>query len=306
VYVAPPVATTAALSVDPATAAADSPVALTVDVSTSITEAPVGPTTGTVKFYDNGGSDVDAVTAQSTLLGSASPGPGGTATLTYGFFGVGLHDILGVFDPVDPSAYRPSTSLIVPFTATPPVYPPDAQTLEVTIPAGSITITTPYDSSDPFHLGTATLDANARAFHASAVFGDPADPAAGVTITDTRAGDLPWTASAEATDFTDGRSPPDRINSQNLALIDVEPDYIGGNALQSPDVTTTDVTSTPPGGTAYPPTATGTDGLGGVPHQFAAAVAGAGSVYLGGTLVLSAPTSTPAGIYTTTLTFTAA
>ena len=55
----------------------------------------------------------------------------------------------------------------------------------------------------------------------------------------------------------------------------------------------------------YGPSAAGTDGLGGV-HQFASAPVGDsdGSVYINGLLTLVAPTSTPAGQYTATITFT--
>jgi hypothetical protein len=122
-----------------------------------------------------------------------------------------------------------------------------------------------------------------------------------VTITDTRAGDLPWTASVESSNFTDGATPPDVINSQNLAFTSVAPVYITGNALQSPDVTVYQLPST---GAPYAPTATGTDGLGGEAHEFASATAGEGSVNIVGVLTLTAPTSTPAGEYTATLTFT--
>jgi hypothetical protein len=141
-------------------------------------------------------------------------------------------------------------------------------------------------------------------FTASAAFGTPTTdgPNGGITITDTRAGDLPWTASVETTNFVDGAS--DVINGQNLSFTGVTPSYISGNALQSPDVTTTNITSTPPGGTPYGASATGTDGLGGEQHQFASATAGDGQVYINGLLTLTAPTSTPAGTYTATLTFT--
>jgi hypothetical protein len=176
----------------------------------------------------------------------------------------------------------------------------------VGIPPGTLTITTPFGPSHPFQLGTASLNVGDSEFTASGVFGTPGTdgPNAGITITDTRAGDLPWTASAEVTNFSDGATPPDYINGQNLSFTGVTPSYISGNALQSPDVTTTDVTSSPPGGTPYSATATGTDGLAGEPHPFASATAGDGQVYINGLLTLVAPTSTPAGTYTATLTFT--
>jgi hypothetical protein len=302
---APAAATTTALSVNPTTAAADTAVSLTAAVTNSSTSAPLASGAGTVDFYDNGSTNTNVISGSSQSLGTVALGTGGVATLSYSLFAVGTHYIVAVFLPANTAVYNTSTSLAVQFVATTPQYAPDNQTVTVGIPAGTLVITTPYSPSNPFQLGTATLDVNGLAFHASAPFGTSSNPAAGVTITDTRAGDLPWTASAEVSNFSDGATPtPDLINAQNLAFTGVTPVYITGNALQSPDVTTTNVTSTPPGGTPYPPSATGTDGLGGEAHEFAAATAGAGSVYIVGTLALSAPTSTPAGTYTATLTFT--
>jgi hypothetical protein len=301
-----PAANTAtALGVNPSTAAADTAVSLTATVSSG--GNPLASGTGTVDFYDNGTNTAD--TASGTELASVAVGAGGVATLSYSSFAVGAHNIVAEFLPTNTATYNSSLSPSVLFTATAPTYAPDAQTVQVGIPAGTLTITTPYGPGNPFQLGTATLNPADSEFTASASFGTPATDgttdAGGVTITDTRAGDLPWTASAEVGNFTDGATPtPDVINGQNLAFTDVTPSYISGNALQSPDVTTTNVTSTPPGGTPYGPSATGTDGLGGEPHEFASATAGAGEVYVNGLLSLTAPTSTPAGTYTATLTFT--
>ena len=101
-------------------------------------------------------------------------------------------------------------------------------------------------------------------------------------------------------DFVDGSA--DVINGENLSFTSVTPSYISGHALNATTkaVTTTDVTSS----AVYGPTDTGTDGLKGGPHQFAAAAHGQGSVYIDGLLNLSAPASTKAGSYTATLTFT--
>ena len=299
----PAATTSTALGINPTSAAADTAVSLTATVSSSGVD--LGSGSGTVDFYDNGSSTAD--TATGTLLGSAPVGASGVATLPYGSFAVGTHNIVAEFLPANSATYASSLSLSVPFTATAPQYVPDAQTLEVGIPAGTLTITTPYGPSNPFQLGTATLNPGGSEFTASGVFGTPATdgPNAGITITDTRAGDLPWTASAQVSNFSDGATPtPDLINGQNLTFTDVTPSYISGNALQSPDVTTTNVTDSPPGATPYAASATGTDGLGGEPHEFASATAGDGEVYVNGLLTLTAPTSTPAGTYTATLTFT--
>jgi hypothetical protein len=119
-------------------------------------------------------------------------------------------------------------------------------------------------------------------------------------VTDTRAGNQPWTASATVTDFTDGSS--DVINGQNLTFTGVTPIQIAGNALLASAVTPTDVTNT----AIYGPTDPGSDGLKGGPHKFAQTAHGEGEVEIDGVLTLTAPTSSPSGEYTATLTFTVA
>jgi hypothetical protein len=90
----------------------------------------------------------------------------------------------------------------------------------------------------------------------------------------------------------------------------VTPSYLSGNAYQASGVgtipvLTNNVTNTPPGGFPYGPTATGSDGLYGAAHAFAdTTTPGGGEVNIFGTLTLNAPSSTPAGTYTATLTFT--
>jgi hypothetical protein len=291
----PAAGTTTALSVNPTEAPAFTAVNLTANVTKTSDSSALGSGDGSVKFFDNG----------TSLLGSAPVGAGGVATLSYSAFTVGPHSITAQFVPTDSTVFSTSTSLAIPFTADEPTSTPDPQTLEVNIPAGTLTITTPYNPSNPFNLGTANFSPDDSAFTASAPFGDGANPQNGVTVTDTRAGDQGWTASATVTDFADPSN--DLINGQNLSFTGVTPSYITGNALQS-GVVASDVTSTPPGGTPYGAAASGSDGLKGGPHAFATAPAGTstGEVFLDGVLTLNAPTSTPSGEYTATLTFTIA
>jgi hypothetical protein len=298
VVTAPPAAgTNTGLSVNPTEAVAFTPVSLTATVSKSSDSSSLGSGDGTVKFYDNG----------SSLLGSAAVGSGGVAALSYSAFGTGTHSITAQFVPADSTVYATSTSTAVPFTADAPSATPDAQSVKVAIPAGTLTITSPYTPQNPFDLGTAVLDPADSRFTATAPFGDPTTPGdlnGGVTVTDTRAGDLPWTASATVTDFTDGSS--DAINGENLAFTNIQAIQIPGNALDASTIGVTDVPSTPGSGLPYSTTDGGSDGLKGGPHQFANAPNGFGEVNLDGRLTLSAPTSTPSGEYTATLTFTVA
>lgn len=302
----PATGTTTALTVNPNSAAAYSAVSLTAAVTITSSNTPLTATDGSVSFYDNGGSATTVISSSSVLLGTETLGAGGVASLSDSTFAEGDHNIVAVFNPSDPSAYNTSASPAVLFTATAPTYTPDQQDLSVAIPAGTLTITTPYTPTNPFNLGTATLNPAQGTYSARAPFGSSSDPAAGVTITDTGIGGSTWTASASVTDFTNGGT--DSISGQNLTFTGVVPSYLTGNAYGTGTgeipVDTQDVTNN---GTVYASGATGSDGLKGGPHQFAdSTAAGAGSVYVDGNLNLTAPSSVTPGTYTATLTFTVA
>ncbi len=295
---APAAGTTTALSVNPLSAAAYTSVGITANVTNTATSAALAAGAGTIKFYDDGTDSTGDVTSNSVLLGTQSLASGGSATLNYSTFAVGTHNLVAVFTPADLATYNTSTSSAVAFTATTPAVTPAVGSIDTSIPVGGLTISTPYSSANPFNLGAATLNSTATAFVASAAFGSPSNPSQGVTITDTRAGDLAWTATATVTDFSNGTGGV--INGQNLTLTNVTPSYISGNALQAGSVSTSSVTNS----SVYSATAAGSDGLRGSPHQFASASAGAGSVYIDGVLTLTSPTSTPPGLYVATLTLT--
>jgi Bacterial Ig-like domain (group 3) len=312
---APAANTTTALTVNPSTAAADTAVTLTANVTSGGSALSSGA--GTVYFYDNGSSTNDSVSTASTLLGTSPLGTGGTASLTYSSFAEGTHNLVVEFEPENTAVYNSSTSPVALFAATAPTYTPDQQGVSVSIPAGTLTITTPYTSATPFNLSTATLNAGGGYFSATAPFGSdtlpsPGQTYQGITITDTGIGEQPWTASVTATNFSGPDS--DTINAQNLSFTGVEPLYISGNQYAASGgipVNTSAVTSdtwnagTGPTGDVYSATASGSDGLAGGPHQFAdTASAGGGSVYIYGNLNLVAPSSVTPGLYTATLTFT--
>jgi hypothetical protein len=295
---APAGATTTALSINPTSG----PVGTTVTLTGAVTSggSAVGASVGSVKFFDN-------FNGSNTLIGSATVGAGGIASTSYSSFALGDHpDITAQFVSSNTAVLASSAvSSAVDFNSTAPTTPTDQQSVKVEIPAGSLTISSPYTPSNPFDLGTAVLDANDSKFTATAPFGDttksdsPTDNG-GVSITDTQAGDQDWTASATVSDFTDGT---DTINGQNLTFTNVTPVYIPGNALQAGSVHPTDVTNS----AIYAAGAAGTDGLKGPAHTIANSTnGGEGSVYIDGTLTLTAPTSTPNGAYTATLTFTVA
>jgi hypothetical protein len=314
---AAPAANTAIALSAPTSGVADTATSLVGTVTTGTSHTPLTTGDGSVKFYDDGTDTSGSITGTSVLLGTVAVGSGGTATLSYSSFGVGSHNLVAQFQPANPAVYNSSTTPgAVLFTATAPQWQPQAQTLKVGIPAGSLTISSPYSAQNPLDFGTAVLDPSGGFFKATAQFGstsgDTDTPTSatssptynGVTITDTRAGQQGWTAYATVTDFSGGGN---TINGENLSFTNVTPEFITGDALQSGSVAASNVPSgsssySPP----YSPSDSGTNGLKGGPHQFATASSGDsdGSVGVSGLLTLVAPSSAPSGEYTATLTFT--
>ncbi|RZS91198.1 Ig-like domain-containing protein [Motilibacter rhizosphaerae] len=232
----------------------------------------------------------------TTQIGSTSV-VGGTATFQP-TFAAGDHSLQAKFTPADPTDYVASQSAVVPVSVAAAQFTPDVQTITGTIPAGTIVISTPYTASSPLDLGTLAIDPNGTKFSASAPFQN-------IQVVDTRAGDLPWTLSAQAGDLANGGSDVnDTISGQNVGLTDLAPTYLAGNALNASNPVTVSANAVP----ALPvaPGTTGTAGLGGQAHPIAHAAKGAGTVKLDGTLTLEAPTSTHPGKYTGVVTFTVA
>jgi Big-like domain-containing protein len=291
-------ASSTGLSVNPTTATAFSPVVLTATVGDTTT--PATTPTGSVQFLDGAtpiGSPVALVAGVATLNDTAgfsfsAPGPTHSITAQY----LGSATIAG------------STSAAVVFTATAPACPngeasnlcTDPQTVEATVVAGTITITTPYSPANPLNLGAFVLNGAGTQLSVSAPFGVAGNTASEIFVTDTRAGDPNWTASVQSGNFTSPSSPTTPIDGQNAGLIGLTVQPVSGNALTAANVTVTNN----PSGTA-PIISGGTQGIGGAKHTFAQTTAGGdGSVGFTGTFTLNAPTSTGAGLYTGTVTFT--
>ena len=291
-----------------------SPEALSATVTDTNTATALAAGAGSIAFYDfgstNPGSPVSSFSGAS-LLGTAQLGSGGTATLTPppSFTSSGTHYLVGQFTPTNPAGvyptYTSSNSATDPLTVSPNELT-GTENIEANIPTGTLLLTTPYGPTYPFNLGTAVLDPLHSTFTASASYGaafsnGTADP---VTITDTRAGDLGWTASASVSTFVSTTNSSDTINAQNLSFTQVTPTYIAGDALQAGSVSVDQLTSSK----VYAAGASGSDGLAGTAKPFASAAVGdsVGSVDIDGKLTLTAPTSTPAGLYAATLTFTVA
>ena len=276
----------------------------------SVVTLPAGAAcAGSVSFFDN----------TSTLVaGPITVGPGVPceAHATNTFATSASHSITAVFaPPAGSTTLSGSTSPAVAFSQT--VKPSDCatagatgtgkctdtQNIQGTIPAGTLVISTPYTSTAPLDLGTLALDPTGTYFTGSATFGK-GTPQTDIFITDTRAGDLPWTAQAQASSLSDGGSNPgSTINGENVGLSNLTEVPVTGNGfngLASNFTTFNNFAAAPP----VSPTDTGTAGLGNAAHDFAKAQQGFGSIGLTGLLTLNAPSSTEAGLFKGTITFT--
>jgi len=275
----------------------------TVAANTAFTLSAVvvpNPTTGTpagTMTFFNGTTQLGSTTTGAANVYSFTDNTG-LATGTYS-------NITAVFTPSGNAfGTTPVTSAPITITVTAPACTTctDQQTITVVVPAGTLAIATPYTAASPFNLGTMALNPGQTGFFATGDFGG-GTAANAVTITDTRSGDLGWTAALVASNLSNGSG--GSISAGNLSFTGVTPTYIAGNNLTSGNVTTSDVTSNASYSVQYAPTYGGTDGLA-AKHTFATAAVGhsVGTVYIDGAINLYAPTSTPAGTYTGTITFT--
>jgi hypothetical protein len=270
--------------------------------------APSPPlTAGVVFLYANGST----TPLNATGL---TPGAGGAYSFNFTFPSPGPESVVATF--TDPGVYNPSSSAPVtqnlgqnpnaecktnPVSTSDPLAScNDTQTITGTVPVGTLSVSTPYTATQPFNVGTLALDGTGTILTAHAVFGgaglDPTNANADIIVTDTRAGDLNWTLQAIAANLTDATS--DVINGQNVGLT-------GLGSHPAPGFNTAGLVGFDnPAANGVAPADPGHLGLGGIKHDVAQATHGIGTVGIYGTLTLNAPTSTPAGTYTGTLTFT--
>jgi hypothetical protein len=309
-------------------------------LSVSGPPATVGDTTtltSTASFTSGTGTPTGTITWKDgavTIAGPTAVDAGGNAAAGPSAFGLaaGAHSIVAFFTPSDPSVAS-SQSAPVNFTLSPASGDPcsnvaagtapkpfpsdprsntciDPQAFQVSVPRGNLFISTPYDGSDAAHtfdLGAMALDPSGLNLHVSKPFGAAthASPGSqGVTIIDTRSQGEGWTATVKSTDFT--KSGGGLISACNLGFTGVTPDYVTGNALSpTHPITVADVPNGGAGAIAPGTAGCTATGLAGAGHTFASIASnGTGSVNVFGSMDLYAPTSTPAGTYTATVTFT--
>ena len=264
--------TAAALTVSPISGGAFQSVTLSCAVT-----AGTFAVNGTANFTDNG-----------VAIGSSPVTNGAPAVLTGTFSTPGAHSFVCNF--VGAAPYNNSTSAAVTASYVNAGAVPDTQTVVVEVPQGVLTITTPYTPTSPLSLGTALLDQTDSTYSASAQFGTQA--AGYIVVTDTRAGQLGWTASVLAGSFVNGASsfPGSHAGLTGLTAVPL----VGNAAATEPLILTNN-----------PPNTAG--GLG-TSKPFAVYAAGQklGSVRMTGVFGIDkVPTSVAPGLYTSTVTFTA-
>ena len=270
---APASTTTTTLAVSPTSGPANQQVTFSGAVANSVNPAAIPA--GVCEFFDS-----------ATLLGQSPVDASGDCSfMSTAFSGAG-HEFRAAFVPADSSLFVGSSSAVVAADYDSVLYEPAEGSIVVTVPAGNLTIFTPYTPASPLNLGEMVLAADGSSFSASAPFNK-------VSVTDTRSGNPGWSASLARADFV-GANPADTIAAAHSGFENVTAGFIPGNAI-----TTLGVFELPANDPSYAPG----------PQQFARALpgAGTGTVDIVADFVLEeVPTSTKAGSYTTTVTFTVA
>ena len=292
---APQITTTTALSANPSTSAQFAPVVLTANVAAADAPATAG-LTGAVAFFNG-----------ATNLGAGVPDavPGEYKLTTTGL-PLGTDSITAVYTPTS-SLYSGSTSAAATVTITAAACPgvpdgtgatcSDPQPIQVTVAAGSLTITTPYTATNPFVLPSPVLNAAGTLLVSSAPFPKVTDPA--IVVHSSLAGNPNWTVSVTSTDLT-GATPANKINGANLGLT-------GGSLNAAPVFAGTVSFTGIPAANGVAVGVLSPLGLAGGPHTFAQSAGGGnGSAAMTGILSLNAPTNTAADTYTGTITFSVA
>jgi Bacterial Ig-like domain (group 3) len=273
-----------------------------VSLSAIVTTAGFPVTAGTVSFYDNG---------SATPLNPAPVTPDASGVAMFDIpagLSPGEHSITAAFTPANPAQFDASQSApqsfylqesISDICAEPSSQCTDVQNIQATIPIGTLIISTPYTASSPLNFGALALTNGLTAYSGSAAFSN-------IKVIDTRAGDLPWTITALASNLTDGGTGPGSvICGQDLGLTALT--STPGTGFTG-TVTTIDNPPadppTAPSTTGCPATPGGLVGAGGSAVTIAMASTGLGTDTLNGTANLTAPVSTESGQFTGTITFT--
>lgn len=263
----------------PACAAHPTTTSLRVSPSTG---APHQSVTLTVTVSSSAGAPLGAVTIRdgATLLARGVVLHHGSISVTTNALGAGTHSLSAQFTGA--VGWQSSTSPVV-VAVFGRTDAPAGGTVAVSIPAGALTITSPRTGAYLVDVARAGRDRQPRSARPNRV---------DVVITDTRPGNRGFTATVVAGRLAtaDGRS----VAASHVGLVDLAVDQVPNNALHARDVRVADTKPNAPGL--------------GAERVFARYPAGIslGTTRIHGLLAVAGlPSSTPAGRYATTLTFTA-
>lgn len=282
------------------------------DVNLTATVSP-SAAPGSVAFYDNNSATAIPGTVTNPTAGQY------VLDLPTGL-GVGPHSIVAKFTPTNSANFQASQSAPSQFSTfaaatgacdnnPDPVTGAkrlpndprsdlctDPQGIQVTVPVGTLVITTPYTAAAPLDLGQMGLINNSGEWQATGTFQN-------IQVNDTRSGNLPYSINALSNTLTTTTAAlpgtVNQISAENVGLTNlVEVDSNGYAG-----------TSVPHNNTAAEPAVQSTDngsvGLGGLTsHDVFDTNHGVGTVTLNGTLTIKAPLNTSPGVYTGTITFT--
>lgn len=298
VSVAPPqTATSVTLSANNTSITAGQSTTLTAQATATDNSSTNAGEAGTVQFFDGGTAFGSPV---ATTVSAAAPFTG-TATLTTTSLPQGNNSMTAVFTPTS-NAYSasPASNAVVIAVAAPPVCSnpgsscSNTANVQVVVSPGAITVSTPYTATNPFVLPQMTLSTDGTYFQTSAVFPKSGDNQ--IVVTSTLAPAYPWTLSVAAAPLTSGSN---SIPASGLGLTGGTLENSSGTGAYPGSVTFTAIP-------AHNPSPVDTDtnsGLTSTPQTFAKSTAVDGTAVMDGTLTLFAATSTPAGTYNGTISF---
>jgi hypothetical protein len=286
-----------------------------VSLSSTVLAGSTPVTAGTVSWFDNG---------SATALNSTPVTPNASGVATFDIpagLTAGGHSIVAKFTPTDVTQFEASASAAQPFSlatkpatgsacAQPGSVCSETQSIQTTVPVGTLVINTPYTANAPLILPPMALNSAGTELSTSAPF-------LCIQVTDSTTGGAPWTAQALGTPLTDA-NPPSPLPAG--AVTSINPENVGLTGLTKPvapadGASCSDTqsysgatgTSDNPAASGVSPTDTGSAGLGGsAPHTFATGGGGDGTATFDGTLSINAPTSTASGLYNGTIVFTVA
>ena len=175
--------------------------------------------------------------------------------------------------------------------------------------SATLVMSSPYTSQSPLDVGGLPLDATATVYGSSAALKL-------LSIADTRTTNGPYTVRATASDFTkvgvDAPGNNEIVNAQNIGLTDIKllsttaaPKTIISKQTSDAAVSNTNLVAYEnPAAFHVAGNATGSAGLGSIPHPVLHASTGLGKTEISGLVSVAAPTNTLDGVYAGTITFT--